>query len=96
MKVNKSFISVYRTFKIFNVGFKITCVTFLETRRQLNVLYIQLNQLRTNIKRNRNFFDLTISKNKIRSYSIHHKPSKTDTTIHNSFLHSRSQKFAAN
>ena len=79
-------------------------VCFIGTTRQLNVLETFINSIHSNIKftleiekdNSINFLDLTITRtNNKHGFSIFHKPSHTDTTIHNSSVHPYQYKMAA-
>lgn len=80
----------------------LTC--FTGTKRQLNIFLNFINNIHPNIKftmeveqnKQINFLDLTIQNNKgIHSFKIFHKPSHTDTVIHNSSSHPYPHKMAA-
>lgn len=77
---------------------------FTGTTRQLDSFLTFINSVHSNIKftiemeqnNSINFLDLTISKiNNKHDFSIFHKPSHTDITIHNSSVHPYSHKLAA-
>lgn len=80
----------------------ITC--FVGTDRQLQSFFKYINSLHPNIKftleteqnNSINFLDLTITKvNNKHEFSIFHKPSHTDITIHNSSSHPYTHKVSA-
>lgn len=77
---------------------------FTGTDRQLKIFCEYINNLHANIKftteeetnNSINFLDLTITKyNNKHTFSIYHKPSHTDTTIHNKSCHPVQHKLAA-
>jgi hypothetical protein len=77
---------------------------FTGTSRQLNTFVNNINTIHPNIKftieleldNAINFLDLTISKvNNSHDFSIFHKPSHTDITIHNTSTHPYQHKLAA-
>lgn len=79
-------------------------VCFLGTNRQLNTVLEYINKIHPNItftseleiNNSINFLDLTITKiNNKHDFSIYHKPSHTDTTIHNKSVHPYTHKLAA-